>query len=164
MSYKIIVLTTLLVCVSLSGCKQRLPEGMPPLYPCTITLIQDGKPLDQASIFFHASDPENFWALAGTSNAQGIIEMTTNGPYKGVPVGVYKITVEKVKSEDVDANRYSMFSFVDPQFGKRETTPIQIEIQPSKKKGVNDQTIDVGKEHKKRMTPPLPKSKGFGEN
>ncbi|MDR0705339.1 MAG: hypothetical protein LBF88_10175 [Planctomycetaceae bacterium] len=164
MLHKIIVSIILLVCFSIAGCKQRLPEGMPPLYPCTITLIQDGKPLDLASVSFYASDTENFWALAGTSNDQGVIEMTTNGPYKGVPAGVYKITVEKVKSEDIDVNRYCMVSLVDPQFGKRETTPIQIEIKPSKKKGVNDQTIDLGKENKKRMTPPLPKTKGFGEN
>jgi hypothetical protein len=163
MLHKIIVSMMLLVCFSISGCQEKLPKGMPPLYPCTITLIQDGKPLEHASVFFHASE-ENFWSLAGTSNIQGVIEMTTNGPYKGVPAGVYKITVEKVTSEDVDANRYCVVSLVDPQFGTQKTTPVQIEIKPSKKKGVNDQTIDLGKEHKKRMTPPLPKSKGFGEN
>jgi hypothetical protein len=164
MLHKIIVSTTLLVCFSVSGCKQRLPEGMPPLYPCTITLIQDGKPLAHASVVFYPSDPENFWSLAGSSNTQGVIEMTTNGPYKGVPAGVYKIAVEKVSSEDVDANHYCVVNLVDPQFGKRETTPVQIEIKPSKTKGINDQTIDLGKENKNRMTPPMPKAKESREN
>jgi hypothetical protein len=159
---KIIVSTMLLSCFVFSGCKQQLPKGMPPLYPCTITLIQDEKPLAHAAVRFHPTDPENFWALAGVSNPQGVIEMTTNGPYKGVPAGVYKITVEKQAIEAIDANRYYQVGFVDPQFEDQKTTPIQIEIQPSKKKDINNHTIDLGKEHKRRLSPLL--SSGGDEN
>ena len=82
------------------GCGgQKLPEGMPELSPVSITLTQEGKPLAGASVMLVNVDKTQQWSAIARTNDKGVAVPQTNGQYKGVPAGTYKVTVTKQETE-----------------------------------------------------------------
>ncbi|MDR0703577.1 MAG: carboxypeptidase-like regulatory domain-containing protein [Planctomycetaceae bacterium] len=140
----------LIFLVLMVGCmREQRPEGMPTLYPCTITIIQDGKPLAGAMVTLYTESSEDRrWPPGGTTNPQGVISIKVLGKYSGAPAGTYKVTVEKQETENVDSNSYYTISLVETQYINVQDTPLKIDVTPQ---GVN-QTFDVGKPVQKRIS------------
>jgi hypothetical protein len=152
---KIIYITLLIFVATVIGCGDKSrPSDLPPLYSCTVTVTQDGQPLEGASIRFDPIEPADAkYQAAAVSGADGTAQMKTYG-FQGTPIGKYKVIVTKIvsesteyklnestgKEEPVNSKRYRL---VEPQFTSAETTPHEIEIT-GKEKNVT-KTFDVGK-------------------
>ena len=82
------------------GCGPKAPEGFPRVYPCTITVNKEGKPLvDAAVTLLPETKGTGAWAIAGMTGADGVAAISTvQSTYtaRGVPEGKYKVTVTKV--------------------------------------------------------------------
>ena len=162
MPKKLIVVTLLSIFVFFSGCSYR-PPGMPVLYPCKITVTQEGVPLADASVMLiniSSTDVGNAWAPMGKTNSNGVAVMQTNAQYSGAAAGKYRIIVDK---SEFDPSKVGPHPPIDsPEFAawerKRDSevlaeyylveavysspqTPHEIDVS----KGSNEMTIDVGK-------------------
>ena len=136
--------------VALFGCSPSdRPEGLPTLYPCEITVIQEGVPLAGANVTFIGDQP---WAIGGGTDDKGVARIFTHGKFEGAPVGTYSVLITKTvlegapTPEERDNPSYTggggtMYSTVDRKFGVLDTTPFTIEIIAGK----NSQTFDVEK-------------------
>ncbi|MDR1959235.1 MAG: carboxypeptidase-like regulatory domain-containing protein [Planctomycetaceae bacterium] len=80
-----------------SGCGQKLPPGIPKLYPATLTVVQDGKPLADAAVVMLDVDSSQTWAIGGTTDKNGILKLKTMGQYNGAPLGKYQVSVSKTE-------------------------------------------------------------------
>ncbi|MDR1493714.1 MAG: carboxypeptidase-like regulatory domain-containing protein [Planctomycetaceae bacterium] len=85
------------LCLFPLGCIQKLPPGIPTLYPAEITIIQDGKPLADASVVIINLTPSVNWSGGGNTNKNGVLKLKTMGQYHGVPLGKYKVSVQKIE-------------------------------------------------------------------
>jgi len=142
------------------GCNYNpKPKGFPgKLYPCHITVTQEGQPLVGASVMFVPTDGDKSWGTAGTTGLDGSIEITTYQHWKGVPKGEYKIVISKVvkqriaaskvsKDGEVDnSNTFGYFSLVAEQYGDEETTPLSITVDKKFR-----ETFDVGAPIRKKV-------------
>ena len=140
----------------LTGCGPKLPDGMPKLYPVTITVTQDGAPLEGANIVLSGVDD---WISTGSTNSQGVAQLFTQGRYPGVPAGTLKVTVTKVGTEgeppppnpiDAESARiyqeyqqsgktYRQFHVIPADYRQEATTPLTVEV----KQGVRNVTVNV---------------------
>lgn len=133
---------------------------MPPLYPCTIIITQDGKPLEGASVRLYSENIK--FLVSGTTNASGVTVMMTHGEFKGAPAETYKVVVTKEEKEFIEPASitearkkakekgevfeepnlpYNLFSYVEEEYTTAETTPLKITID----KGKNNLTLEAGK-------------------
>ncbi|MDR1484638.1 MAG: hypothetical protein LBT09_07420 [Planctomycetaceae bacterium] len=152
---KIIYVALLIFVLTIAGCGDKSrPSDLPPLYPCTVTVTQDGQPLEGAIIRFEPMDSAGAtYQAAAVSSADGTALMKTYG-FQGSPVGKYKVIVTKIvsesteyklnestgKEEPVNSKRYRL---IEPQFTSAKTTPLEIEITGKEKNVLK--TFDVGK-------------------
>lgn len=146
----------------MTGCGEKLPIGMPRLYPASVTIMQEGTPLAGAVVQLIPEDSANAqWGPGGMTDASGVAELRTNGPYKGAPLGTYKVVVSRSESDPhphpeltapgasrEDLGKYmaigmrlKVYTYVESKYGSVETTPLRVEITA---KGKN-YTIDAGK-------------------
>ena len=145
------------------GCGgQNLPDGMPRLYPAAIEVTQEGTPLAGATVTLVSDDPVLArWGPTGVTDASGIAALQTDGMYRGVPLGTYKVVVTKRAKEphpnpelagaergtpqEAQYDRLDrarrIISYVEPQFGSIGETPLTIEIVA----GQRTYSIDAGK-------------------
>ncbi|MDR2115544.1 MAG: hypothetical protein LBP87_04105 [Planctomycetaceae bacterium] len=148
---KITVLIVLLnfVILILAGCGGPLkPDGLPALYPVTLVVTQDGKPVTDMIISLRSTDPEVTWAIGCRTDENGHAPIRTHGEFTGVPLGKYKVVLAKQENEGYEEyvaakNRYDekaaekidvkFFSCVEEKYNAPETTPIEIEITPQSK-------------------------------
>jgi hypothetical protein len=156
------------------GCNgQKLPPGMPKLYPASITVMQDGKPLAGAEIVVINTDPSTNWSAGGGTDKNGVVKLRTMGQYDGAPVGKYKVGVRKTEIpdiiQDLPAERPSdseglkeyirlvkeiddnTFILVEDKFSI-SNTQLEVEITPSNLKG----TVDVSPAIRVKA-PPVPR-------
>lgn len=151
-----------LVVVLALGCTQGPPRpaDMPSLYPCQVKVIQDGKPLEGASVSLTAKDGNVRFTTAGITDKNGIAVIKTDINWEGVPEGKFYVCVSKVVTPDIvvsqekpksaaefaaqDQERAKRAaqtkSVVDKKFLRPNTTPITVDVTRS---GVNE-TVDVG--------------------
>ena len=126
-----------------TGCGKPRPDGMPPLYPVTITLTQENAPLEGATVSLRPIDASNEWAANGKTNAKGVAIISARPDFKGAAAGKYKVLITK---KDVVSTRGGSsaapaggaliteeWTYVDRQYTSVETTPLEIEVT---KKGV----------------------------
>ncbi|MDR2441381.1 MAG: hypothetical protein LBE12_18625 [Planctomycetaceae bacterium] len=152
----ILPIVSLIFFVAMVGCGTKLPDGMPKLYPVTITVTQDGLPLENANVVLSGTDQ---WVSIGTTNTQGIASLYTQGNYPGVPEGIFKVSVTKIGEEgekpppkpfsaeseriykeyQKSGKKYKQFNVTPEQYRKAETTPLQIEIR----KGVKNIMVNI---------------------
>ena len=136
---------------------------MPPLHPCHVTITQEGKPLEGANVRLHASGAGTKWHSSGMTNASGAADLVTQGQFRGVPEGTYKITVqkeevvslatpeqlaalEKAKAEnpkwyDGPKIKQEFWQLVEKDYTLVESTTLEITVS----KGQNNVSLDVGK-------------------
>ena len=85
------------VLVLTAGCGQKLPAGMPTLYPVTLTVTSGGQPVEGANVTVTLSGGTFNWPIAGTTEANGKVALMTNGQYVGAPEGDFVVCVRKVR-------------------------------------------------------------------
>ena len=159
---------TLLLFVA--GCGEKLPPDLPKLYPTVVSVIQGGEPLEGANVNLLPKDPNSRWAASGVSNSAGKVDFFTEGKYRGAPEGEYQVTVSKVfaepskydgqeKPSDLDYPTWHKmlqeenakragYRLVDPKYGDRRTSPLELTVGPQQPK---DQQIDVGAVYKEEL-------------
>ena len=132
----------LMVC----GCHANKPDDIPNLYPCHITISQDGTPLANASVTLYlaqrlVTENSQVWLPLGTTDGNGVATIYTNARYAGAPAGQYKVLVNKIEAtESADDTMPTEYRLIAAAYGKPEETSLEIEI----KKGKNKFTFDVG--------------------
>jgi hypothetical protein len=150
-----------LICVTfIVGCGgPQKPLGMPQLYQVNVTVIQDGKPLPDATVSLIAENPNNQWSTGGTTDVSGKLTLMTYGQFRGVPEGKYKVCISK--QQIVGEMDYSdpaspkgmqeLFELVDLTFQSESKTTLEMEVKPN---GKNNFTFDVGKSVKVKAVVP----------
>ena len=134
--YLLLPVLPLLFC----GCgDSSRPKDLPSLYPCTILVIQDDKPLEEARVELHAEGEQKYVPVAYT-DASGIAVIQTHG-FSGAPVGKYKITVSKNIEDDIvyqtdeygeqAVASYNVYKTVGDQHSSAATTPHEVEVSRS---------------------------------
>ena len=137
---QVLVLIFPLVVIGFCGCGQKLPDGMPRLHPCTITVTMNGKPLEKAKVtLFPEEGGENQgrWGCAGFTNSSGSVTMKTDGRYQGIPAGKYVVTVYRVDIEEREYQGYfeeqqlpppKSTVIVDLKYDDPEQSPLVLEV------------------------------------
>jgi hypothetical protein len=150
-------LIILLTAFCFAGCAPSLPKGMPPIYPCTITLTQEGVPLEGASVALIPEDTTLTFVFAGATTSSGSVEMYSHGKHRGVPAGKYKLTVIK-NDHEIQNKKIWTVSLVDVQYCKPDTSPLQVEIAETK----NKFTFELGKAVRTQTSPARSLREYFG--
>ena len=121
-----------------SGCGEPRPDGMPKLYPVTLTLEQEGKPLAEATVILVPQFPCT-WTVGGITDTSGRVQLKTHGKHDGAPAGNFKICVRKTIIEgeslsllDRPTAPRQYYEGVEPEYGNAETTPLEINIEPKR--------------------------------
>jgi hypothetical protein len=128
----------LVVC---SGCTEKQPPGMPKLFPCKIVVKMNGEPLEK--VFVQLYSEESKWGGTGYTNSSGTALLVTDGRYKGVPAGTYKVLLSRIDTEEREY--LGVFEeekrpprkqtvIVDLKYEAPEQSPFDVEIG-SKKNG-----------------------------
>jgi hypothetical protein len=136
------------------GCSDgnpKKPEGFPTLYPVTLILTQEGKPLTETTVTLIVQDQSTKWGTSGFSNTEGKIELKTAG-FIGVPASKYKVVITKTVSEGIpttpdESGDPKTYTLVEKIYTDPNTTPLTLEITPETK----DVTLEVGKAVKIRI-------------
>jgi hypothetical protein len=145
----------LIVALVVVGCSPNdKPSDLPPLYPCTIVVTQDGSPLAEAAIELVPISPaEAKYRAASITGTDGKVSMTTYG-FPGVPAGKYKVVISKniqddlVYADNPSTGQKEIVSFkkyrtVEPKYSSAERSPYEIEINGKGKKAKH--VFDIGK-------------------
>jgi len=145
-----------LVCIGCS--REDRPADLPTLYPVTLTILLDGQPLEGALVVLHAEEESIAkWTVGGYSDDSGKVTIVTHGQFHGSPAGTFKVCVSKQELPGAPTGNLSIVGttvqprmrmpapihYVDSVFGKRETTPLKIEVPPQRK--MTALTLDVHK-------------------
>jgi hypothetical protein len=143
---KHLITIILLISVTIiAGCKDNSkPVDLPKLYPCTVTIMQDGKPCAAAIIEFLPADSSVKYHAVSLTGEDGRVSMSTYG-HSGVPVGKFKVIVDNSLRPAKSADTYQR---VEAKYSSAETTPLEIEI--TGKGGRVEKIFDVGKAVKVR--------------
>ena len=155
----------LLLIVFLFGCSSGRvpPKGIPKLYPCLLTVTQEGAPLAGAVVRLHLQGTLLDWTVSGTTDETGTVTIYTDGFFAGAPAGEFKVTVEKFETvappmpevlpTNPDAlqklsNRIEAetkdYRLVEPVYGKADSTPLSISVNKKK----TEASFDVGKKYR----------------
>ncbi|MDR1384108.1 MAG: carboxypeptidase-like regulatory domain-containing protein [Planctomycetaceae bacterium] len=123
-----------------AGCSNtKYPNDLPKLHSCTITITQENVPLANANVFLIPADGIK-WNAGGTTDSGGKVVLYTHGKYKGVPLGTYKVTVNKYEIGPEKPNGEATlaktgnfpvpdaFSFVDLQYTAQNKTPLEVTV------------------------------------
>jgi hypothetical protein len=141
--------------ISICGCGKpsHLPEDFPKIYPCEISVIQEGKPLENAMVSLSPIGNTDKYAgsCSATTDAHGKAVVMTYGQ-SGVPTGKYKILISKLKDEggteveDAFGSKSikgaKIYSYVEAKYSDKNLTPFEIEIKEQKE--VQTLQCDVG--------------------
>ena len=156
-------LALLLPVLMLSGCGGPVrPEGMPDLVKHTVTVTQDGQPVQGVHLTLFLDGPGKNWPIFGDSDASGkVMFCTQSTDFKGAPTGSYIVTAEKVEETpsqytDIPATTFEetqelaakmraeyrpSYDLVDPELKSRETTTLTLSITPE---GCSPETLELG--------------------
>ena len=141
---QILLLMTIL---PLLGCARQdptRPVDLPPLVPCTVTILSDGQPLADAQVSFHSDDPAFKWSPGNFTDSSGTAQMVTYGRFFGVVEGEYTVTVSKVERESFDPEnpprQVRVYTYTDAKFTDPATTPLRIKVEGRRV----TETFDVG--------------------
>ncbi len=160
MRNKLFALLGAVALTAVVGCGgPKKPADMPELYPVKITVIQDGQPLEGASVMLNDPSLKIRFVMGATTDSKGVATIKTDAQFPGAPAGDFKITVRKsTEPETTDevaptdpaeraewekkqaelANQ--MADTVDLKFGDMAQTPESITVGP----GGAEKTVDVG--------------------
>jgi hypothetical protein len=133
-----------------SGCGDSTrPTDLPKLYSCKITVTQDGKPLEGATVTLLAKTPSKYGVSSATTDVSGTAVLCTYG-FNGVPLGEYGVTITKIGVEDAKESKTievnpiqiggKVYSYDDAVFGDENNPPHTIMVT---EKGATE-TFGVG--------------------
>lgn len=123
------------------GCSQKLPPGMPKLNPCIITVNMEGKPVEKVMVRL-VSEDQLHWGCSGFTDSSGKASLVTDGKYKGVPAGKYKVLLSRI---DTEHREYKGFMeeaklppkkqtvVIDLKYEDEDETPYEVEIIDGKR-------------------------------
>ena len=123
----------------LSGCGERLPDGMPKPHPVTIQVVSEGNPVEGASVMLFPEDVTSRWGGGGVSDSSGNVVIRTLGQFNGAPAGRYKVMISKLEITEStdprvlrsgDPNDY--FDLIDPKLSNIENPVIWVEVVPGR--------------------------------
>ncbi|MDR1483708.1 MAG: hypothetical protein LBT09_02675 [Planctomycetaceae bacterium] len=158
--------------IAFSGCGEKLPPDLPKLHSTILTVVQEGKPLDDASVQLIPKGFDSKWSANGVTDKSGKVEFYTHGKYKGVAEGTYRVVVQKTFTEEpkyagqvhppegvsyekwqqmLASDKPQSYNLVDLKFGSRDSSPLEIVVDPDSKK---ERSIDVGKSIREEIKPP----------
>jgi len=116
---------------------------MPKLYPVSISVTQEGKPLADAIVSLRYADPSaGTWTVGGRTEANGQAKLYTNS-YPGAPLGKFKVVLLKEENEGLAeraeaegrgdsaaANqvKVKIWSCVEAKYNDPKKTPLDVEI------------------------------------
>lgn len=146
------------------------PDGLPDLYPCSITVTQENQPLAGALITLVPKTGGSLnWAVDGTTNANGVAEIKTAANFKGAPAGDYIVRISKTElspsavsetapSDPVEYDKWVRAKssevriatrMVKEEFDDVKKTPHSITVA----QGKNEATFDVGEAIQEEIRP-----------
>ena len=156
-------LALLLPVLTLSGCGGPVrPDGMPDLVKHTVTVTQDGQPVEGVHLTLFLDGPGKNWPVFGDSDATGkVMFCTQSTDFKGAPAGSYVVTAEKVEETpsqyadatfnsfdemmEIEAKRRAeyrpSYDLVDPALKSRETTTLTLSITND---AIDPATLELG--------------------
>ncbi|MDO5552773.1 MAG: carboxypeptidase regulatory-like domain-containing protein [Planctomycetia bacterium] len=148
----IFAIVPVIAAILCTACSEKLPDGMPKLYPVSVKITQDGAPLADASVSLVPNDPNlSRWPVAANTDASGTAKLYTYG-YPGCPEGSFKVTVTKTEATGggTDGNPAisqsktptRIYWLVEKSFRTADTTPLSLEVKSGKNA---ESTFDVGK-------------------
>ena len=147
----IVLLSFMFVLAFQPGCGKdpNRPDDLPKLYPVSITVTQEGKPLEGATVTLHAKAETKYGTCLASTDASGVAVIRTYG-FKGVPLGQYSVTIEKrivegakeikVEGGTTDYVGGKVYQFVEPDYTKKSSTSLSVDVTET---GVNE-TFEVG--------------------
>lgn len=155
------LIMTLLAVLGCSGGPAK-PPNFPKLYPCSVTVTQEEKPLEGATVRLVPKTGTFDWVIMGITNANGIAEIATHIQFKGAPLGEFKVLVTKneqtpsifdskeppeegtpeyeVWRKGIEYEKRPNYALVNRDYGSEKTTPFEIKIE----NGKNAQSFEVG--------------------
>ena len=144
-----------LFCFSGCGGKKK-PSDLPPLYPVKITVLQDGNPLDDATVNLIADGTNVRFTTAAVTDKNGVATIKTDFDWPGAPAGKYKVCVSKIVRPPEDSADASLSyeerrsqagardaqtkSLVNSKYLRPTSTDLSIEVTTN---GATE-TFDVG--------------------
>jgi hypothetical protein len=167
--------------IVLSGCaREKLPDGLPNLFDASVSITLDGQPLENASVGLipeNAAENGTAWGAVASTDKNGKAEFYTNGKYKGVAAGQYKVTVIKTVSESTvqippkptgsekeisdwhmkwidNPPPQKIYRLTSTQYDDDKKTPLTAEVVAEKKSPKNAFTFDLGKSIREEIKPP----------
>jgi len=152
---------------SFLGCaKEKRPADLPDLFPVSVTVEQEGKPVPGAVVTLNHTDGDAKWSASCETGSDGIAKnFFTNGKYKGVAEGKFKVCVRKLEREAVEkvdlppepTDQYERFlwrqkyeesqkrpesyDLIDAKYFDPRLTTLEIEVTAG---GKNEFTVDAG--------------------
>lgn len=160
MTKRIFALMALLAAVTLlsSGCGgKKTPDGMPELYPVSVTVTQGGQPVEGVALT--CFNDTLGYGVSGLSDSSGVVKLVTSGEYPGAPAAEYKVTAWKYEFtpsqcgkcpiggdaraewEEKYANEYRpAYNYVDPALADKTTTTLTLTVE----KGTKTAALDLG--------------------
>jgi len=156
------------VLLAVSGCsREKLPADLPDLFPVSVTVEQEGKPVPGAVVTLNHVDGDAKWSASCETGNDGVAKnFFTNGKYKGVAAGKFKVCVRKLEREALEkvdlppepTDQYERFlwrqkynesqrrpesyDLIEPKYFDPRLTTLEIEVTAG---GKNEFTIDAGK-------------------
>ena len=153
-----------LTLLGVAGCGDPRPEGMPELYPTTVTITQEGEPLAGAMVSLYPENSELArWPVGGKTDENGVATMMTYTKYPGAPAGTFKVSVNRTITEGdpipkhpgrdatqeelaaydraMKTGSFEVYQVVAPEYRTAGTTPLTVEVIADEE---NDLTNDVG--------------------
>ena len=163
----ILLLTFVVFSCSFSGCGgEPRPKDLPPLFPISVTVEQEGQPVPGAVVTLHRADGDARWSASCETGSDGIAKnFFTNGKYKGVAEGTFKVCVRKLEREAVEKvdlppeptdpferfqwrqkyeesqKRPESYDLIESKYFDPKLTTLEVEVAAG---GKNEFTIDAG--------------------
>jgi hypothetical protein len=126
----------ILLCpLTLAGCGPSRPETVPVSGRVTL----DGRPVEGATVMF--SPEAEGRPATGTTDAEGNFTLKTFEPGDGALLGKHRVTVTKVESSGVQADRDGLSGEIEPggiqrtwivpqHYSRAESSGLTVEVQP----------------------------------
>ena len=135
----------IVLCSSLAfswGCGKKRPEGIPDLYPATVTVKNGSSPIANASIVLikkDSSGPGASWSATGNTDAKGVAKIkTSQGDWvgNGAPAGDYTVFINKRPGDfvpeptppELDGDEAAKLRFTAEQQKKLDALPKEIPV------------------------------------
>jgi hypothetical protein len=150
MTKKIIVLLLLSVTLTNISCsyqrKLERPEGLPELYPCSISVTFGGNAIEGVKVSLTPVDGDMKWKPSGLTDKNGTAKLDTSYGFEGVPVGLYTISFSKIihTADDSDPSIPENKSLIPLKY-KQGNFSEKIEIKAEEKNEFSF-VLDAGEE------------------